>query len=500
MKNKNIEDLLQELSQQESRSERKETTLTESEIQRIHQKTLQKINEELNQSTDTAAAKEPDNVVTHPSFWKRYCKPLTAAAAACLICMVGVTAFAAFNFDDSIRNFFGIYDEQSQKTAEKLTTNVNASDQVDDVKLDLTQTIGDHSGFYAVINASGLKDSSYTLEFSSCDLSITGKDGTSYDYTANPITSTSTNDGIIKFPLLVSGVNHNGDDVDINDSHIALSLKNIGYRNNHGKFVTVQKGTWKLNWTFQTQAEPEQVNVDKDIKLMDSEGRWTNIVVSPLSLTAHYRITRQGKTHFTQKEWNKYEPSDRLVVQFTDGSRIDSRFEDNVTESWGDTANDGYKRIGFDHIIDTKTIASVTFGGETITLHKSAANNKRIRISSKAAKCYVALPDNIADMITLKETKAQTNPDFGCSESTASFVAKRGGTKMTLFTIHRIKGTFSEGDVDELSPMMIYIGSHNGYTYTIVYSECQTEAQMREFADIMNKYISNILPFLEYAD
>ena len=72
--------------------------------------------------------------------------------------MVGVTAFAAFSFDDSIRNFFNIYDNQSQQTAEKLTTNVNASDESNGIRLDLTQTIGDHSGFYAVINASDLKD------------------------------------------------------------------------------------------------------------------------------------------------------------------------------------------------------------------------------------------------------------------------------------------------------------------------------------------------------
>ena len=74
-------------------------------------------------------------------------------------------------------------------------------------------------------------------------------------------------------------------------------------------------------------------------------------------------------------EWNKYEKSDRLMIQFTDGSRIDSRYEDIVTESWGSEKTEGYKRIGFHQIVDTKTIASVTFGGRTITLHQS----KRVR-------------------------------------------------------------------------------------------------------------------------
>lgn len=183
---------------------------------------------------------------------------------------------------------------------EKLTTNVNASDESNGIRLDLTQTIGDHSGFYAVINASDLKDVPYTLEFGSYELAITGKDGTSYDYTADTISSTSVNEGITKFPMLVSGINNNGNDVDINNSHIALSLKNIGYHNNHGRFVTLQKGSWKLNWTFQTNAEPEQINVNKDIRLMDSEGHWTNIVVSPLSLTAHY-TSRSRERHISLK-------------------------------------------------------------------------------------------------------------------------------------------------------------------------------------------------------
>ena len=488
---KNIEDLLNELPQHHADIEGEETPLTEAEIQRIHQRTMQKIQWE---------TKAESKVVKHPSFWRKYYKPLAAAAAACIVCMAGATAFAAFGFDDSIKNFFKIYDDQSQQTAEKLTTNVNATTEANGIKLDLTQTIGDQSGFYAVINASGVKDVPYTLWFQNADISITGKDGANYDYTADDINSSAVDNDITKFPLLVSGVNQEGEDVNMNGSHIALSLKNIGYRNEHGKFVTLQKGEWNLAWDYQTNVEPEQIKVDKKISLMDSKGLWTDLTISPLSLTAHYKITKQGKTHFTEKEWKKYEKSDRLMIQFTDGSRIDSRYEDIVTESWGDADTEGYKRIGFHQIVDTKAIASITFGGRTITLHESRANDKRVRLSSSTAKCYVELPESVASIVTLKEQKDVKNTDFGCSESTVTFVGKRGGAKMPLFTIHRLKGSFSRSKMEDLNPMMTYIGSHNGYTYTIDYGECQTEAQIREFADIMNQYVSNILPFFEYMD
>lgn len=323
---KNIEDLLNEMPQYHADAEGKKTSLTEEEIQRIHQRTMQKIQGE---------TKAESQVVKHPSFWRKYYKPLAAAAAACIVCMAGATAFAAFGLDDSIKNFFQINDNKSQQTAEKLTTNVESSTEANGIKLDLTQTIGDQSGFYAVINASGVKDVPYTLTFQNTDLSITGKDGANYDYTVDDITSSAVDNGITKFPLLVSGVNLGGADVNINGSHIVLSLQNIGYRNEHNKFVTLQEGDWKLSWDYQTNAKPERITVDKKVSLMDSQGLWTDLTISPLSLTAHFKITKQGKTYFTEKEWNKYEKSDRLVVQFTDGSRIDSRYEDIVTESWG---------------------------------------------------------------------------------------------------------------------------------------------------------------------
>ena len=94
---KNIEDLLQEMPQYHADMEGEETSLTEEEIMRIHQKTMQKIQGETNAES---------KVVKHPSFFRKYYKPLAAAAAACIVCMAGATAFAAFGLDDSIKNFF----------------------------------------------------------------------------------------------------------------------------------------------------------------------------------------------------------------------------------------------------------------------------------------------------------------------------------------------------------------------------------------------------------
>ena len=44
---------------------------------------------------------------------------------------------------------------------------------------------------------------------------------------------------------------------------------------------------------------------------------------------------------------------------------------------------------------------------------------------------------------------------------------------------------------------MIYVDSRGGYTYTIEYGEIQDEKQAKEFTDILNTYISNVLPYFE---
>lgn len=70
---------------------------------------------------------------------------------------------------------------------------------------------------------------------------------------------------------------------------------------------------------------------------------------------------------------------------------------------------------------------------------------------------------------------------------------------MLFFIIHRLKGTFTEENLEEYGGMMTYIGYHKGYTYTVEYGETVEEARAIEFVDLLNKYISNVLPYFEYV-
>ena len=85
-------------------------------------------------------------------------------------------------------------------------------------------------------------------------------------------------------------------------------------------------------------------------------------------------------------------------------------------------------------------------------LNPNVKLEQRTKLRSKAANCTVALPQNVAKLITVKEKKNDT---------------------------------------------MTYIDSRDGDTYTIEYGEIMDEKQAKEFKDILNTYISNVLPYFE---
>lgn len=491
---RDINQLLEEMGRADADLEKEENDLTELEKYRIYKRTMEKIGE-----IDELDISEERENTEKEHFWKRVSKPAVAVAAAAVVCMVSVTAYAAFGLDDNIKHFFHIQDKQIEREIEQMVSQVDIKSESNGVTVATSQIIGDKTRFYTVLSATGLPDVPYELEFENTELTVSGANGETYDYTMQEPSMGIVAENKTKFGLLVSGINKDGEDIDVNGKNISLQLSNIGYYENDKKFVTLVKGEWKLNWVFYTQADNEKIDVNKEIQLMDSEGIWKDIVVSPISLTAHFTVTKQGKTHFSYKEWEKYEDSNRITIELTDGSRIDSRFADDVNESWGTSDKPGYKSIGFDKIVESDKIASITFGRQTVTLQESQNKFTRNTITAKAAKCSISFPEEISEMISVEEKSNVKNVDFNCKESYSIFWAQKKQTKMPFFTIHRLNGVFSEADLEGKNPMMTYIGYHGGDTYTIEYGEIQDEAQQKEFADILNTYISNILPFFEYA-
>lgn len=490
---KDIDKMLEGLAENKDHIERGDDQLTELEMKRIYNRTMQKIEEK--RGKEMRGQKKGK---IH--FTKKYSRLATAAAVVAAVCLAGATAVAAFGMDQNIKNFFNIQDKATEKKAEKLVSEIDQKSVSNGVEIALSQVISDDSRCYAVLKAKNLPDTSEELKFDKTELTVSGEDGKTYDYTLDEPTMGGIDGNITTFAFMVSGVNDSGNDVKLTGKKIQVQLKNVGYDKTDGTFVPVAKGNWKLDWTVQNEAKTETVSVDKNIPLLDSKALWKDIAISPLSITVHYTITKQGSTHLSAKKWEKCEKSERLVVAFTDGTRLDSRFADDVNSDWGTKTELGYKSMGFSKIVDPDEIKSVTFGNRTILLNKNVKLETRKNITSKAVNCSIAFPEKLCKILSLEEKSNVKNRDLKCAENYTIFWGKKNGAKMPMFTIHRLKGEFYQKDLDEKAPMMVYIGYRGGYTYTIEYGELQDEAQDKEFADIMNKYISNILPYFEYLN
>lgn len=478
---RDIDEMLNELSENESNPD--QTELSQIEKKRIYQMTMKKIGEE------KAASKK-----------QRLKAGVTkAATVAMIVAGLGITGTkvgAMFGLDNSIKQFFGIKNNEEQRAQTMVTTsNAKSSDQ--GVTLNISQTIGDTSRFYVVFTAKNVPKTTKELGFKERKLQVGGKNG--YSYTMDGPKQATVNGKTIKYTLLVSGINKNGESINVNGKTVQLKLKDLGYRNQKGKFVTVVKGNWKLKWKFTTKAKTKKIAVNKNMKVMDSKCQWKDIEITPLSLTVHSFVTKQGKEHFSEAEWQKYEKSQRVTVTFTDGSKIDSRFLDDVNESWGDKKHLGFKTLGFKNMVNIKDVASVTYGNQTVKLRKIKNNAKREKRASKAMKCYITLPKNLSRITKMQVKKNVWNQDIKKKETYAIFTSKKHGVKMTIFSIHRIKGMIAEDELNKKIPTMDYIGCYEGYTYGIQHGEIQNKDQKREFANIFNKDMKNLIFYFEYA-
>lgn len=478
---KDLDEMLKQLSKEEAKLD--QTELSQMEKKRIYRMTMKKIEEE----KTSLKRRKIKNGVTK------------VAAAAVIIAALGTTGTkvgAMLGLDNNIKHFFGIKDSK-QNQAESMVTTPDAKSSDHGVTLNISQAIGDGSRFYVVFTAKNLPKTTKELGFKERKLQVGGKNG--YDYTMDGPKKADVKGKTVKYTMLVSGINRNGESVNINGKTVQLKLNDLGYRNQKGKFVTVTKGTWKLKWKFTTKAETKKMIVNKKIKVMDSKCLWKDIEITPLSLTVHSYVTKQGREHFSETEWQKYEKSQRVTVTFTDGSKIDSRFLDDVNESWGDKKHLGFKTVGFKNMVGIKDVASVTYGNQTVKLQKIKNNVKREKRVCKAMKCYITLPKDLSSITKMQVKKNVWNKDIKKKETYAMFTAKKHGVKMTIFAIHRIKGVIPEDEMQKKMPTMDYIGYYGGYTYGMEYGEIQNKDQKREFADILNKDMKNLKYYFEYV-
>ena len=486
--------------------------LNELEKRRIQERTLEKIQiyEEIPVKTDNDDAIlslfegtkkdetdtdnfEEERISMRGKKARRFSKGFVGVAAAVgIMALAGGTALASGHIADFFKSVLQVDDEETKKQVVNMIANTSAEDTHDGITVKVDQIIGDNAGFYAILRMKNPPATSNSVKFGEASVTVDGiKDDQSVSWTGPEEGGYSmdeeTND--VCYVLKVYTENIQG-------KKIHLKLNNIGYTDVNDKFHTLKKGTWNLDWTLDYKDESKTINVNKEINIFDAKAVWKTLVVSPLGIEVKCDITKKGKERFSsEEEWEKYDGTDRLVVNFMDGTRCDSRFLDYPSEY---TDNYNYRSLRFAKVMKLSDIESVSFCGETVPLQENKKPIERTRYTSKVGNFTLDMPKCLDGILTMKEEKNVRDKDFKCNSHRVTFIGKKNGCKMNLFTIYRLKGMYAEDDLENYNPFMRYLGYRGGYTYTVQFAELQNEEEAKNFTDILNKYIGTCLPFFEY--
>lgn len=285
----------------------------------------------------------------------------------------------------------------------------------------------------------------------------------------------------LSFMLKVNSQNLTG-------KEISFTLNDLG-DGCDGDFREVVKGQWKLNWKLSYENNAKQLKVDKAIDLYGGKYNLDSISISPLSVSVSTTMIKQGIVH--QSDDASVDLNDEFYVDFADGTRLNKEYMDT-----DDIYMDGSDvSMTFHSIKKYEDIVSVTYAGVTIPVNPDKQQNKKLYTNEKM-KFTLQMSDELYKMVEVSNVKSYKDKYLKTSGQYVSFVGKKDGAKMTLFSIYRLKGMISPDEIEEKAPFMTCLTYKDGYTYLIEYGEIVSEEQ-RVFVDILNKEIAGIKHFLD---
>lgn len=450
--------------------------LSQEEMQRIFARASAKIEEERKM-----VSFEEEKSKRRGFFHRNLAK--IAVAAVAVVVLGGTAGASMLHMNNNFKKYFGVEEKDKKIVANNMQA-LDVSTKQGDVTISGKQIIGDDTGFYAVFQMKNVPQYAGQLDFRETIAEIAGESGITWRNIMM-----GEDEGSVDFLLHVMTK-------DVVGKQIKISFQDIGYTDENGDFHTLAKGNWTLQWKLNYSNNTKTIHVNKDIDYLNGKAVWNNVKISPISVSVKYQIDKKHpiSRDFTQREWEKYDGQNRIVVEYKDGTRLDSRFsdDDEISED-NDSAT-----VCFHKIVDYSNIASISFCGQKLVLLNDYKEPKKTQYTSKAGNFTLNLPQELDGIITMKENAKYKDPDVQTTGTEVIFWGEKGGSKMALFSLYRLKGMYSPSDLEEKSPMMQYIGFRHGYTYTIRYGEIADESQNKNFADIMNKYVQNVLPFFEY--
>lgn len=406
------------------------------------------------------------------------------AAAVGLVLITGnavVFGASMLHLDDKFSSYFA-QDESNDATIEENLRQVDAKAVNKGVTVQVGQVLGDDYGFYTLFSVKGVKNTERFMEpcFRDYEVKIKGSDD-SIPISYNVVKVFDDKEDELSFMLKVNSQNLTG-------KEISFTLNDLG-DGCDGDFREVVKGQWKLNWKLSYENNAKQLKVDKAIDLYGGKYNLDSISISPLSVSVSTTMIKQGIVH--QSDDASVDLNDEFYVDFADGTRLNKEYMDT-----DDIYMDGSDvSMTFHSIKKYEDIVSVTYAGVTIPVNPDKQQNKKLYTNEKM-KFTLQMSDELYKMVEVSNVKSYKDKYLKTSGQYVSFVGKKDGAKMTLFSIYRLKGMISPDEIEEKAPFMTCLTYKDGYTYLIEYGEIVSEEQ-RVFVDILNKEIAGIKHFLD---
>ena len=407
--------------------------------------------------------------------------------AAAIIGLVFITGNVAIvgakmlHLNDKFSSYFGQETSNDVEIEENLR-DVDAKAVNKDVTVEVDQVLGDDYGFYALFNVKGVKDTDSIIEpgFRDYEVKIEGvKNNIPISY--NVIKVYDDKEDELSFMLKVNSQNLAG-------KEISFTLKDLG-DGCDGDFRKIVKGKWELNWKLSYKNNAKKLKVNKSIDLYGGKYNWDSISISPLSVSVSSTMKEQGIIH--QSDDESVDLNDEFYVDFADGTRLNKEYmdTDDIYMDGSDVSMTFHSIKKFDDIV------SVTYAGVTIPVNPDKQQHKELYTNDEM-KFKLQMSDELYNMVKVSKVKSYQDEYLKTSGQYVSFVGKKDGAKMTLFSIYRLKGMISPDELEENAPFMTYLTYKDGYTYLIEYGEIVSEEQM-VFVDILNKEIAGIKHFLD---
>ena len=216
-------------------------------------------------------------------------------------------------------------------------TDLISSDFQNDVKIQALQVIGDHYGFYVLLELTSPSFTDEKIDFEDAMVTIDGVDTLYWDL--KPV---SYEDHTVAAILNVRTPD------DVVGKTIDLSLEKLKTEK------TTIPGKWHLSWDLDYEDVSEEYGVGQLIDLYGGKATLDSIFVSPLSV--YVKLTEE-------EPFNTYgEFNDAITVKLKDGTVITS----NPDNTYNDTTVIG---LYLGKLIDSSQIESVTFAGVEVTMN-----------------------------------------------------------------------------------------------------------------------------------